>query len=74
MYKTTVTVEGMMCRNCEKHVNEAVKKNFKVKDVSSSYDDNLTTILSKKEIDADKLIAVITEAGYNASDVKTENA
>ena len=74
MYKTTVTVEGMMCQNCEKHVNEAVKKNFKVKDVSSSHDDNLTTILSKKEIDADKLIAVITEAGYNAKDVKTENA
>ena len=28
MYKTTVTVEGMMCHMCEKHVNEAVSKAF----------------------------------------------
>ena len=69
MIKTAVTVEGMMCQNCEKHVNEAVKKNFKVKQVSSSREDKLTVILSKKELDAEKLVAVITDAGYTAGEV-----
>ena len=36
MTKYTVEVDGMMCGMCEAHVNEAVRKAFAVKKVSSS--------------------------------------
>ena len=36
MLKITVQVDGMMCGMCESHVNEAVRKAFKVKKVTSS--------------------------------------
>lgn len=36
MWKYTVQVNGMMCGMCESHVNDAVRKAFPVKKVSSS--------------------------------------
>ena len=35
MYQITVGVEGMACEMCEAHVNEAVRKAFDVKKVTS---------------------------------------
>ncbi len=64
MITTKIVVEGMMCDNCEKHVNEAVKKNFKVKSVKSDRANNETVIESKEPLDAEKLAAVIEEEGY----------
>ena len=72
MIKTTVSVTGMMCHNCEKHVNEAVKKNFKVKSVESSFEKGETVILSKEALDLEALKAVISEEGYQPGEVKTE--
>ena len=37
MIKTTVKVDGMMCGMCESHVNDAVRKAFQVKKVTSSH-------------------------------------
>jgi len=70
MFRTVIHVEGMMCHNCEKHVNEAVKKNFKVKSVDSSFEKQETVILSKEGLDADALKAVITEEGYKPGGVE----
>ena len=64
MITTTIAVEGMMCENCEKHVREAVKKNFKVKSVVADRTKNQAVIESKEPLDAEKLAAVITEEGY----------
>ena len=36
MWKYTVQVNGMMCGMCESHVNDAVRKAFPVKKVSSA--------------------------------------
>ena len=72
MFKTTVNVEGMMCGNCEKHVNEAVKKNFSVKDVKSSHDENKTEIISAEKLDPEKLKSVIEEAGYKFTGLTDE--
>lgn len=36
MYQTTVGVDRMMCGMCEAHVNDAVRKAFPVKKVTSS--------------------------------------
>lgn len=71
MIKTTVKIEGLMCHNCEAHVNDAVKKAFKVKSVVSSHESGETVITSKDAIDAERLTAVITEAGYKPLSVES---
>lgn len=73
MYKITVDVEGMMCGNCEAHVNKAVSKAFDVKSVTSSHESGKTEIISENPIDEGKLKDIIVEEGYTVNVVKTEN-
>ena len=72
MYKTIVDVEGMMCENCEAHVNKAVSRNFDVKSVVSSHESGKTEIISEKELDAEKLKSVIEEEEYKVLGIKAE--
>ena len=72
MYKYTVKIEGLMCQNCERHANEAVKDKFSVKKVTSSHVDKEMIITSKEDITADELKDVIKEAGYQMVDMKKE--
>ena len=72
MYKTEVGIEGMMCHNCEKHMNEAIMKNFDVENVESFHDRNLTVITSGNPLDEAKLKAVVEETGYKYISSKTE--
>ena len=65
--KTTVNVEGMMCPMCEKHVKEAIEKNFDVEAVTASHEAKKVEITSAQPIDYDKVAAVIADAGYNAT-------
>ena len=65
--KTTVNVEGMMCPMCEKHVKEAIEKNFDVEAVTASHEAKKVEITSAQPIDYDKVAAVIAEAGYKAT-------
>ena len=44
MWKYTVQVNGMMCGMCESHVNDAVRKAFPVKKVTSSRSKKETTV------------------------------
>ncbi len=64
MVKTVIQVEGMMCEMCEKHVNEAIEKNFEVEEVKSSREEKLTEVLSREPLNEEKLKDAITEAGY----------
>ena len=64
MIKTTVGIDGMMCGMCESHVNDAIRKSFDIKKVSSSHSKKKTEIISEEAIDEDKLRAVIDETGY----------
>ena len=64
MVTMTIGVSDMMCNNCEKHVNEAIKKAFKVKKVESSFEKKETVITAKEVIPEEELKAVITDAGY----------
>ena len=47
MYQTTVGVDGMMCGMCEAHVNDAVRKAFPVKKVTSSRSKKETTVIRR---------------------------
>ena len=71
--KTVFSVEGMMCHNCEKHVNEAIKKAFKVKSVDSDHKKNETVVISKEELNAEAVKAVIEEQGYKVTGFVSEN-
>ena len=51
MQKITVKVDGMMCGMCEAHVNDAVRKAFPVKKVTSSHSKGETVILTKNDIE-----------------------
>ena len=72
MYKTTVTVEGMMCHMCEKHVNEAVSKAFAAENPVSDHTANKTEFISAEKPDAAKVKEVIEAAGYTVKAVHTE--
>ena len=72
MIKTTLKIDGMMCGMCESHVNDAIRKSFDIKKVSSSHSKKKTEIISEEAIDEDKLRAVIDETGYTVLSVDSE--
>ena len=72
MWKYTVQVEGMMCGMCESHVNDAVRKAFSVKKVSSSHSKNETMVIVENEIDEEALKSAIAETGYDVKGITKE--
>ena len=72
MTKVTLEIEGMACSMCESHINEAVRKAFDVKKVSSSRSKNQTVILTEQEIDEQALRQVIDATGYRVSSIRSE--
>ena len=51
MWKYTAQVDGMMCGMCESHVNDAVRKAFPVKKVTSSRSKKETTAIAETNLD-----------------------
>ena len=50
MWKYTIEVNGMMCGMCGVHINDAVRKAFPVKKVTSSRGKKQTVVLSETEL------------------------
>ncbi len=48
--KITVQVDGMMCGMCESHINDAIRKAFPVKKVTSSHSRGETVLLTESDI------------------------
>lgn len=72
MVKMTLDIEGMACGMCEAHINDALRKAFAVKKVTSSHAKGKTEILSEQPLDEEKLRATIAETGYRLIDVHTQ--
>ena len=72
MWKITVQVDGMMCGMCESHVNDAVRRAFPVKKVTSSHTKGQTVILTETDISEDALRAAIGQTGYEVLGVTRE--
>lgn len=70
MKKTVVKIEGMMCGMCEAHVNDVIRRNFKVKKVKSSHVKNEAVIISEGYIDENALKSALLETGYKVLDVE----
>lgn len=71
MMQYTLAVEGMACSMCESHINEAVRRAFLVKKVTSSHTKGQTVILSEHELDEDALRRAISDTGYRVLSVRS---
>ena len=72
MTKYTLVVDGMMCGMCESHVNDAVRKAFPVKKVTSSHSRKQTVVVAEEPIDEARLRQVIDATGYTVQSVSCE--
>ena len=64
MLEYTLKIDGMMCGMCESHVNDAIRRSFPVKKVTSSHKKGETVIRCEQALDEEKLKSVIAETGY----------
>ena len=71
MLKITMEIDGMMCGMCESHINDAIRREFKVKKVTSSHTKRQTVILTEKPLDEDRLRKVIDETDYKVMSIET---
>ena len=72
MVKTVLKIDGMMCGMCEAHMNDLIRKNFKVKKVTSSAKDGETVIISDAELDIPWAKKQIKDMGYELVDYTSE--
>ena len=70
--KTILKIPDMACSMCEAHINEAIRKEFRVKKVKSSHTKGETLIVSDEPIDQEKLGEVISDTGYTLESIRTE--
>lgn len=57
-------IDGMKCGECESHVNDIIRRNFKVKKVSSSHRTGEVKILSKEELNLQEIEEKLMSYGY----------
>ena len=62
--KKVVTVDGMMCMHCVKHVEDACLKVNGVNDAKASLENKNVTIICDNNTNIDEVKKAITEAGY----------
>ena len=72
MIKITLNIEGMACGMCEAHMNDTVRREFKVKKVTSSHAKKETVIITDTDIDDEKLRAAVKATGYELKDISRE--
>ena len=72
MVKTVLKIDGMMCGMCEAHMNDLIRKNFKVKKVTSSSKDGEKLIISDAELDIPWAKKQIKDIGYELVDYTSE--
>ena len=72
MIKTVLKIDGMMCGMCESHVNDAVRKAFPVKKVTSSHGKGQTVILTEQDLDEQAVRDAVNATGYTVTSFSKE--
>ncbi len=72
MIETTVNIGGMMCGMCEAHVNDAIRKAFNVKKVSSSHKKGVMTIISEEELSDERIRDALKDTGYEVGEISSK--
>lgn len=64
MFEIKLNIEGMMCPMCEAHINDAIREEYKVQEVSSSHSKCETVIVAEEEISEEALKSTVEKTGY----------
>ena len=72
MVKIIANIDGMACSMCEAHVNDAIRKNLKVKKVKSSHRKGQTIIVSQEDIGEEDIKRALEGTGYEVKGVVVE--
>ncbi len=72
MIKTVIDVEGMACGMCESHINDAIRRSFSIKKVTSSHKEGKTIVISEDELNEEKVSDAIKETGYQVTGLHKE--
>ena len=70
--KRTLSVEGMMCQNCVRHVKNALEGVSGVEAVSVSLEDKTAAVTAAESVMDEALKAAVTDAGYTVTAVAHE--
>lgn len=73
MYKTTLSIDGMMCGMCESHINDAIRQALPVKKVTSSHRKGETVVISPEPLDEALLRKTIDATGYELTNITSES-
>ena len=68
--KKELSVEGMMCQNCVKHVTRALEGVPGVSRVEVSLEDKRATVSAADSVSDEALKAAVAEAGYEVTGIK----
>ena len=69
--KKELMIEGMMCKNCVKHVTHALEGIPSVTDVQVSLENKKATVNVPESVTDEALKAAVTEAGYEVTGITT---
>ena len=72
MIQTTIGVGGMMCEMCEAHINDVIRKSFKVKSAKSNRRKNCCVVVSEEPLDEAAVRAAIEATGYEFFSLSSE--
>ena len=70
MNEIVLKVDGMMCSMCEAHMNDAIRRAFSVKKVTSSHKKGETVIVTDAELADEELQKVVAEMGYKVLEIR----
>jgi len=71
MTKYTLKIDGMMCGHCEAHMNDAIRNNFEVENVTSSHTKKECVIIAEN-LDEEKLKKAVADTGYELVSISSE--
>lgn len=60
----------MMCGMCESHINDAIRRAFSVRKVTSSHSKGETIVIVEEDIAEEKLKAVVNDTGYTVMEIE----
>ena len=64
MKKYVLKIDGMRCGMCEMHVEDIVRKNFRIQRVKASHLKNVVVVFSLMEITEEEFINAFEPTGY----------
>ena len=72
MIQTTIGVEGMMCEMCEAHINDVIRKSFRVKSAKSDRKKKRCVVVSEEPLDEAAVRDAIEQTGYHFTSMSSE--